>query len=187
MRRSMLFVSLLGGLMMFFQNCAPPMKAAKDSINGGTNSLPPNDGVGATIDGEFQKTAASSYATLTLFDNEKTIEIDIDSGVAEAFAGTQRLHERYCFQAADLQGVRELLSGAQVCEPVQPYRQNDGVMCTQVYSYPYAALGEGAQRINLGERFNGCHQATDLCEGGAAALKSKVDQLKALLASRACD
>ncbi len=186
MRRSMLLVSLLGGLLMFFQNCAPPMKAAKDSI-GGVNTVPVTGGVAGTVEGEFQKTAASSYATITLFDNEKTIEIDLDSGVAEAFAGTQRLHERYCFKPEDLQGVRQVLGAAQVCEPVQPYRQNDGVMCTQVYSYPYAALGEGAQRINLGERFNGCHQATDLCEGNAAALKSKVDQLHALLAARACD
>lgn len=186
MRKSMLLVSLLGGLLMFFQNCAPPMKAAKDTITGGTAALPAN-GVGASLDGEFQKTAASSYDTLTLFDNEKTIEVDVNTGVAEAFAGTQRLHERYCFQAGDLQGIRQVLGTAQVCEPVQPYRQNDGIVCTQVYTYPYAALGEGAQRINLGERFNGCHQATDLCEGNAALLKSKVDQLKALLASRACD
>lgn len=185
MRKSMLLVSLLGGLLMFFQNCAPPMKAAKDSI-GGVNTMPAN-GVGGSIEGEFQKTAASSYDTLTLFDNEKTIEVDVNTGIAEAYAGTQRLHERYCFQSGDLQGIRQILASADVCEPVQPYRMNDGIACTQVYTYPYAALGEGAQRINLGERFNGCHQATDLCESNASALKSKVDQLKALLASRACD
>lgn len=172
----MLIVSLLGSLLMFFQNCAPPMKAAKDDI-GGVQL--------ADSGSEYRKTSGSAYRTLTLFDNERTIEIDLVSGHADTFIGSNRQSVEYCFSDSDLSAARALMAKAEVCEPLQPYR--DQAVCTQIYSYPYAALGEGAQRISLGEQFNGCHIPNDLCGADGKALRAQAAALLAVSSQRSCN
>jgi|GEM_PF-2544747 len=181
MRRSWLIVCILGGLVMFFQNCAPPMKAAQDQIAG-----IPADGNAADDQGNYSKLSTSTFDTLTIIDNEKSVDIDLISGRADAFMGSRK-GEAYCFQASDLANARAILESAEVCEPLQPYLQEEGRMCSQVYQYAHSAIGKGSQKLMLGERFNGCHIATDLCGEAASLLKAEVAKLKSLLSARACN
>jgi hypothetical protein len=179
MRKSMLLVSGLGALVMFFQNCAPPMKPARDAISGGEVQELPADSA------DFRKLDTDSFDTITLMNEEESIDVNLQDGRADAFVGSQR-RGSYCFTAEDLSQVRAIIASAQVCEPMQPYAQVEGSMCTMIYGYAYAGLKKGSQRLMLGEKFNGCHIPTDLCGGSGQNLKAAVTMLKNLLNERRC-
>lgn len=179
MRNSMLVVSVLGALIMFFQNCAPPMKPARDAISGEASEIVPTDSA------DYRKLDTDTFDTLTIINDEESIDVQLNDGRAEAFVGSQR-RGSYCFTAEDLAQVRAIIASAQVCEPVQPYMNDEGTMCSQIYGYAYAGLKRGSQRLMLGEKFNGCHVPTDLCGGSGQNLKAAVSMLKNLLNERRC-
>ena len=174
---------LLLVVMAGFQNCAQPNKIINSPS--GVTAGEVNSGSSA----EYRKTAASSYDALTLMDdkNFRNIEIDLSSGKARSISlRTNKSLGDLCLKPEDLKPVTDLLKQSDVCEPLAATKPQEGRICTQVYVYPYAALGEGGQKIMLGEKVDGCAPSVDLCAEKASQLKALAQNILSYVDQRIC-
>ena len=149
-------------LILSFQNCQK-------------SNLVTNDNGSTPTPAEFQKSLASVYPTLQLWDYQQgfTYDININSGRIEVYSSFGNNRETdLCLTDALKNQVQNLISGAQICVPDIPAEQFVGKECSMSYEYPYAILVNGADTVRLGEKTNGCDVPTNLCgDQQAQALK----------------
>jgi hypothetical protein len=82
----------------------------------------------------------------------------------------------------DLSELNNLLASSQICIPIEK-EVDETMLCTMVYSYPYATLiGEsstqGPLKYPLGEKWSGCDIPTDLCEQRGEQLKDFLQKIQ---------
>lgn len=165
MKKYSVLVSLAAFLIIFFQNCG---KAPSVDNNGEVA------GVGQANQ-QYNKYEVGSFATLSLWDFLKSrfLDVDVNSGVITAFEqGGQVKGATYQLGADKLNELKAILLGAEICEPVAEQKVSEDMMCTMVYTYPYATLVGGQDQVKLGEKVNGCDKPVDLCGQKAEALKA---------------
>ncbi len=115
--------------------------------------------------------------TLMIYPQTGLIEV-VDAQDGEAVG------QQFCLsdeQGLELQGI---LAAAKICE--EQTTQDENMACTMDYEFPYAKLHLLNQKVNLGERFSGCHRGTDLCGEYGNLMKSFVSQIKSNLDKMTC-
>lgn len=170
-------------LFITFQNCAPPPQSRESS-----------DSPVQKNETRFNKILANEFSILSLWESgcdesctitelrqsqPQYLDIIIQSdnskkiGFIETWPLDQRLlHSKYCLAAEKLEALKEILGGAEVCEPILPDNYFDGRVCTMSYTNPYALLKADQQsQVSLGEKTSGCDIPIDLCGAKATQLK----------------
>lgn len=160
-------------LMVAFQNCG-----RSDLLSAAANSA-----ISGEANVDYNKIQAKQFHEIVINDglNARSFDLDIDSGVAMSLD-----NKRYCLDDLDRQQIQDILSLAEVCEPMnKPI--NPDLVCSMIYKFPYAELRSSGQAYKLGESRDGCDIPVDLCGDGAAELKSYIGGLLARIDSLACN
>ncbi|PWU12837.1 MAG: hypothetical protein C5B49_15555 [Bdellovibrio sp.] len=141
-------------LLAGFQNCA-------QSVGGMVTDSTP-------VSALDNKISASQFRELIMNDlnNNRTIDLDIDSGVAV----DESNNHRYCLPLSERDALSQILGQAEVCEPIQ--HASPSQQCSAEYVFPYAQLRSSGLAVNLGEKRDGCESPIDLCGESSTALKS---------------
>lgn len=165
MKKYSVLVSLAAFLVIFFQNCGKP--PGIDSNNESVGVGPSNQ--------QFNKYEVGKFSTISLWDFLKSrfLDVNIDSGVITAYEqGGQVQGANFQLPQDKLNDLKAILTGAEICEPLEEEKSSEAMMCTMVYTYPYATLISNQDQVKLGEKTNGCDTPVDLCGKKAEALQA---------------
>lgn len=152
-------------LVLFFQNCGKPPASSENGTSAGV--------VGSTQ--QYNKFSVDSFTTVSVWDfmRNRYLDVDLKTGKVTAFeeAG-QVTGESFQLSAEKLASLGEILTGAEVCEPIVNPADLEGRACNMAYRYPYVALVDKSDEVRLGEKTSSCDVPIDLCGDKAASLKS---------------
>lgn len=160
-------------VMMAFQNCGRATDMV--GLQAGVDSTP------------MTKMKADQFGSLVVTDVEKQRALDVDLASGQISGQDERgiaTGEHYCLGEEDRRQLIELLTSAEVCEPI--HNVAPGQQCAMLYQYPYARLRNASQEVNLGEKNHGCDIPVDLCGAKGAELKRLTDSLLARIDHLSC-
>lgn len=117
----------------------------------------------------------------------RTLDVDVATGHVAVYLeyGNERDEDR-CLNETQTQQLQQLLSQAEVCEPIVSADHYTDRNCAMNYRAPYAVLVAGADSMRLGEKTNGCDIPTDLCGENAQALQDFVQSTLAIVDQQVC-
>ena len=164
-------------IIFSFQNCQK-------------SNLSTTDAGKAATPAEFQKSLASVYPVVQLWDYQQgnTYDVDIQTGRIAVYSNFGNNRETdLCLSEAQKNQVQVLIKDAQICIPDIPAEQFVGKDCSMSYEYPYAILVNGADSVRLGEKTNGCDVPTDICgDAQAQAMKDFSQTVLSSVAQLSC-
>lgn len=167
MKKYSVLVSLAAFLIIFFQNCGKPPSVDSNGETVGVNMPNQNQ--------QFNKYEVGNFGTLSLWDFLKSrfLDLNIQTGVITAYEqGGQVQGDSFQLPDDKLNELRSILSGAEICEPLADEKVSEDMICTMVYTYPYATLVSQQDQVKLGEKVSGCDVPVDLCGQKSAQLKA---------------
>lgn len=161
-------------LVVSYQNCAQ---------NPGLQETPES-----ASPSSYQKFSTQSATAATLWDNsnQRLLDVDLKTGRIEGYEEYgNKPGQLYCLRDSELESLTKFLKSSEICEPVLQV-QDQEVMCSTIYKYPYAALLFSKDEIRLGEAMSGCDVPTDLCGESSAKFKSFASCVISKLDQRGC-
>lgn len=163
-------------VMMAFQNCAK----TSDLVDVSSGQVIESS--------DMNKIRADQFGSLVLTDIENARSLDVDLANGEVRSFDMRgvsTGDRYCMGEQDREQLVEILSAAEVCEPLNEAPPE--AACTTVYEFPYAQLRNASQSVNLGEKRSGCDIPVDLCGAKATQLKNLTVALLSRVEHMSCN
>jgi hypothetical protein len=179
MGKRILLLSLTACLLVLsFQNCSKVVQ--NDSL---FFKSPTSD------NSNFEKTAFTEFRELwiplinlpansTLGANPQAswLTVDLNSGEMSLVDDYGKwLSSKGNVMGSGFSSLQSIIVSSNVCTPINNKIPNQ--MCTQVYTYPYAKVRNGASDVNLGEQRSGCEIPVDLCDNQGPVLKSWIQNL----------
>ena len=122
----------------------------------------------------------SLFISQTLFIYPQTGLID----VVNSQTG-EKLGQNFCLKPDQMNQLQGILAAARICEAINV--EDSSQMCTMDYEFPYAKLYLLNQKVNLGEKFSGCHRGADLCGDYANLMRSFIFEVKSQLGTLDCE
>jgi len=193
--RGIFIVSIMMGLVLFFQNCSQKSSTAvpETGFKGDASVVQKQFDLSLASSLEITSPGASGILGKTTSNSftEQSLEIsflvDLATGRIEEQNETTGSSEiKYCLTSDEMKEVRDILYSSAVCKATTSAAVNNS--CIAIYRAPYAVVNFSSNNegVSLGEQTSGCDYGTDLCGQQASMLKGFLVHVLQTLSTHAC-